>query len=426
VVEEVVVADPAVAHSGFLTAVEEEGLMADDAPDIACWGSLMNTRPKPQILCVDDEPRVVQGLAQLLRKEFDVQSAASPEEALQRLGELKELAVVVSDMRMPRMDGATLLHEIRMRRPDVTRILLTGEAGRDAAIRAVNEGQIFRFLTKPCPIEDLREAIEAGVIQNRLTHAERAVLQETLIGCIKALMEVLAMANPVAFGRAKRIKRTAMKCAARFGCGEFWQLEAAALLSQLGYVTVPQALLEKLYAGDPLTPQERQKLDDVPDVSNALLEHIPRLEPVIQILAALKWDDAALARLGDGTIGLAARILGAVIERETQFAGGKSRAEILSHMHARRDRYGEKLLMQLDACVSDPAGAPAARAPTEREMLLSDVMPGMTICTELRNENGVLLVPKNFEVTKKFIDRISSIAPELMMTTVKVLTSPRP
>src|SRR5690349_5358195 len=114
----------------------------------------MNTRQKPQILCVDDEPRVVEGLAQLLRREFDVKSASSPEDALRMVGELKDLAVVVSDMRMPRMDGATLLHEIRMRRPDVTRILLTGEAGRDAAMRAVNEGQIFRFLTKPCPIED--------------------------------------------------------------------------------------------------------------------------------------------------------------------------------------------------------------------------------------------------------------------------------
>lgn len=386
----------------------------------------MNSRPKPQVLCVDDEPRVVEGLAQLLRKEFDVRSAASPEEALQKLGELKDLTVVVSDMRMPRMDGATLLHEIRMRRPDVTRILLTGEAGRDAAIRAVNEGQIFRFLTKPCPIQDLKEAIEAGVIQNRMTHAERAVLQETLIGCIKALMEVLAMANPVAFGRAERIKRTAMKCAARFGCGEFWQLEAAALLSQLGYVTVSQALLEKLYAGDLLTPQERQTLDDVPDVSNALLEHIPRLEPVIQILAALKWDDAAVARLGDGTIGLASRILGAVIERETQVANGRSRDEILAHMHKRRDRYGEKLLMQLDASVNETDGAPAVRAPAEREMQLRDVIPGMTICTELRNTGGELLVPKNFEVTKKFVERISSIAPELMTTFVKVSTSPRP
>ena len=360
----------------------------------------MNTRPKPQILCVDDEPRVIQGLAQLLRKEFDVQSASSPEEALQKMGDLKDLAVVVSDMRMPRMDGASLLHEIRMRRPDVTRILLTGEAGRDAAIRAVNEGQIFRFLTKPCPRER-REAIEAGVIQFRLLHAEREVLQETLIGCIKALVDVLAIANPVAFGRATRIKRLAMNFAARFDCTDFWQLEAAALLSQIGYVTVSQALLEKLYAGVPLTPQERQKLDDVPDVSNALLEHIPRLEPVIQILAALKWNDAALTRLGDGTIGLASRILGAVIERETQVAGGKSRDEILAYMHTRRDRYGEKLPMQLDACVSESTGAPPARLPVEREILLSDVVPGMTIRSELRNSGGVLLVPKNFEVTRK-------------------------
>src|SRR5207244_2839856 len=149
-----------------------------------------------KVLLVVDEPHVVDSLAQLLRREFDVRTASVPQDALRTLSEINDLAVVVSDMRMPGMDGATFLHEIMVRRPDVARILLTGEAGRDGAIRAVNEGQILRFLTKPCPIEDLKRAIEAGVIQHRLVHAERNVLQETLVGCIKALMEVLAIANP--------------------------------------------------------------------------------------------------------------------------------------------------------------------------------------------------------------------------------------
>src|SRR3569832_644244 len=163
----------------------------------------MSTRPKPKVLLVDDEPHVVESLAQLLRREFDVRTASEPQVALRTLNEITDLAVVISDFRMSGMDGATLLHEIMFRRPDVARILLTGEAGREGAIRAVNEGQILRFLTKPCPIEDLRKAIEAGVVQHRLVHAEREVLKETLIGCIKALMEVLAIANPVAFGRAE-------------------------------------------------------------------------------------------------------------------------------------------------------------------------------------------------------------------------------
>lgn len=380
----------------------------------------MISRAKPKVLLVDDEPRVIESLAQLLRREFDVRTASVPQDALRTLNEINDLAVVVSDMRMPGMDGATLLYEIKVRRPDVARILLTGQAGREEAIRAVNEGQILRFLTKPCPIEDLRKAIEAGVVQHRLIHAERAVLQETLIGCIKALMEVLAVANPVAFGRAERIRKVATLCAARFNCADFWQLEAAAMLSQLGYITVPELILEKMYAGQPLVREERSKVDAVPDMAGALLEHIPRLEPVIQIVAALKWNDAQLAKLGDGTVGLGARILGAVIEYEALVASGKTRSEVFAELHRRYGRFGEKLVTHLDDCIGQDGRTTFSRTPEEREMLLKDVMPGARLQTELRTENGALLVPTNFEVTKTLLDRIANIHPGLMGKTVRI------
>jgi response regulator RpfG family c-di-GMP phosphodiesterase len=375
----------------------------------------MNARPKPQVLCVDDEIRVVEGLALLLRKEYDVQLASSPGEGLQKVASMSHLAVVISDMRMPGMDGATFLAEVKLRRPDATRILLTGEAGRDAAIRAVNEGQIFRFLTKPCPIDQLKLAIEAGVIQYRLVNAEKLVLQETLIGAIKALMEVLAIANPVAFGRAARIKRLVMNCAAKLGTPEFWQLEAAALLSQVGYVALPPALVEKLHVGEPLTPEEQAKVAAVPDVAEKLLEHIPRLEPVIQILVALNWKDPQVAALGEGTIGLGTRVLGIVIDYEAQVAQGKSREAIFEYLRTRAARYGAKIIENLESCV----GVNASDNRT-LEVSLRQVLPGMTIQQDIRTHLGALIVPKGFEVTQTFLERISNIAPELLDTKVRV------
>jgi len=380
----------------------------------------MESRPKPKVLLVDDEAMVIESLAQLLRRDFDVRTASVPKDALRTLNDIHDLAVVVSDFRMPGMDGATLLHEVMVRRPDVSRILLTGEAGREGAIRAVNEGQILRFLSKPCPTEDLKAAIEAGVIQHRLVRAERSVLQETLIGCIKALMEVLSIANPVAFGRAERIRKIAVRCAERLNCTDFWQLEAAAMLSQIGYITVPEATLEKMHAGRPLTPDEQSKIGAVPDVANALLEHIPRLEPVVQIVVALKWSDAQIAKLGEGTIGTGARILGAIIEYEALIAAGKSRDQIFAELHRRSPRYGEKLVMQLDDCIGQRERASPTRGPGEVEMLLRDVKPGARLQTELRAENGNLLVPLNFEVTKTLLDRLANIHPDLLGTRVRV------
>jgi response regulator RpfG family c-di-GMP phosphodiesterase len=375
----------------------------------------MPSNTKPQILCVDDEPRLLEGLQLVLRREYDVHIAASPEMGLQKLRELGDLAVVVSDMRMPRMDGASFLHEMMVRRPDATRILLTGQADRDEAIRAVNQGQIFRFLTKPCPQDQLKAAIDAGVIQHRLVNAERNVLQETLLGCIKALMEVLAIANPVAFGRASGIKRRAMDLAARLGTPDFWQLEAAAMLSQLGYAALPSSVVEKVYHAQPLTDPEKAKVDSVPDMANKLLEHIPRLEPVIQILAALKWTDTQVAALGDGTIGLGTRILCLILEYDALASRGLSHDAVCDHLCARTARFGPKLISQLDACIGT-----AQEREKSLEIALAQVSPGMVLEQELRTTAGTLIVPKGFEVTKTFLDRVANIAPDLLESKVRV------
>jgi response regulator RpfG family c-di-GMP phosphodiesterase len=375
----------------------------------------MTTQAKPQVLCVDDEVRIVEGLQALLKDDFDVHVATSAEEALRIVNTLSDLAVVVCDMRMPKVDGATLLQAMARHRPNATRILLTGQASREDAIRAVNEGQIFKLLTKPCRAEDLKAAINEGVSQYRLATAERKILQETLIGAIHAMMEVLAIANPVAFGRAAQIKRQVRDCAASLGMQDFWQLEAAALLSQLGYVGLPASLMEKMQRGERLTPDEEAKLRAAPDLTNTLLEHIPRLEPVLQILAALKWQDAQLARLGDGTIGLGARILGLVLEYDSLLAQGEQHDAIREKLAARVGRYGARLIGQLDACIvkSEEAGQAL-------HVTVSQLQQGMRLLEELRTPTGALLVPKGFEVTQVFVDRVATIAPDLLDRRVHV------
>src|SRR3981081_3786565 len=123
----------------------------------------MNREDLPRVLCVDDEPRIVDGLALHLSRDYHVTTANGAQSALQVLKDHGAPAVVVSDMRMPGMDGATCLKHVKRLHPETTRILLTGDPGRDVAIAAVNEGQIFRYLTKPCPPDQLRAAIEAGL-----------------------------------------------------------------------------------------------------------------------------------------------------------------------------------------------------------------------------------------------------------------------
>ena len=166
----------------------------------------MSERP-PRILCVDDEAHVLDGLSRVLRHRAEVVTAVGGPAGLALLQSDRDFAVITSDLRMPGLDGVAFLAAACRLAPDATRLLLTGNADVRSAIAAINDGHIFRFLTKPCPPEVLIAAVDQAIAQYRLVTAERVLLQETLHGSVKALVDVLALASPVAFGRAARCQR---------------------------------------------------------------------------------------------------------------------------------------------------------------------------------------------------------------------------
>ncbi|MEA3106115.1 MAG: hypothetical protein QOI88_720 [Gammaproteobacteria bacterium] len=372
----------------------------------------MNAQTSPRILCVDDEPRVTEGLALLLRRDYQVMTAVSGQAALEMIKDVGAPAVVMSDMRMPVMDGATFLKTIRRLYPETARILLTGEPGRDAAVSAINEGQIFRFLTKPCSPEHVRAAVEAAVAYHRLLAAERTLLQETLIGCIRALIDVLAITNPVAFGRSNRVKRLAMDIAAAAGHASFWQLEAAAMLSQIGYISLPVELVEKLYYGSVLTREEGVLAESAPAVAQKLLGHIPRLQPVMEILAI---SQKPTGDSPDGFVMVGANILRLVLEYDTQIARGNSVEAAVQAVRARLDRHDKQLVGHLTSVL----GAESRNDDTS-QIPVGHVKPGMIILDDVRTHIGTLLVPKGFEVTDVFIERMRNFGPGILAEKVRV------
>lgn len=262
----------------------------------------------------------------------------------------------------------------------------------------------------------MKVAIEAGVIQFRLMNAERAILQETVLGCIQALVDVLAITNPVAFGRANRVKRLAMQFAEKIDCSGFWQLEAAAMLSQIGYVSLPPELCEKLYYGNKLTPEETTLAEGVPQIAINLLEHIPRLEPVIQILMALQWRDDAIVRLGDGTIGLATRILALVLEYDGLVAQGGNPGAAMQKLRDRVSRYGADLLDKFSAHIG------GAQPKSEQRMMpLREVAADMIMMQDVLTEEGTLLAQRGLQINGAFLERMRSFGPGLLAEEVKVL-----
>jgi response regulator RpfG family c-di-GMP phosphodiesterase len=374
----------------------------------------MDPKQLPLILCVDDEPRILEGLVLQLRRDYQVYTASSGQVALQTLKDLGGVMVVVSDMRMPGMDGATLLKQVKQRYPETTRILLTGETGREAAVQAINEGQIFRFLTKPCSPDQLRTAIDAGVIQHRLMSAEKVLLQETLIGCIKALVDVLAITNPVAFGRAQRVTRLATQLAASLGTKNFWQLETAAMLSQVGYIALPVELIEKIYYGERLTPEEKILAEGTPQVAHNLLGRIPRLEPVLQILDAARVKPDAT----EGMVQFGANILRLAVDYDSLIAQGHPMNVAVQSLRTQNGMHPAQLIDQLATLLGASSSAQEIR-----ELPLRAIKPGMVFIDDLRTHSGTLLVPKGFEVTEVFLDRLRNYSSGMLTEKVRVMVT---
>lgn len=239
---------------------------------------------KVKVLFVDDEPKVLEGLALHLRRHYQVEVATSGADGLEILRAQGPFAVVMSDMRMPGMDGVGFLARVREQAPDTVRMLLTGYADLSAAAAAVNQGQVFRFMTKPCPPDQLREAFAAAAAQHQLIRAERELLDNTLRGSVKVLTEILGLVSPTAFSRAGQIRRYVAGAAKHLGMDDRWQLEVAAMLAQIGCVALPPMTLDKVEAGQPMTADERGLYQRHPEIGHKLIAHIPRMEPVAELI----------------------------------------------------------------------------------------------------------------------------------------------
>ncbi|MBK9519136.1 MAG: response regulator [Anaeromyxobacter sp.] len=367
----------------------------------------MTALSRPRVLCVDDEPMVLEGLKRHLGRRFDVSLASGGGAGLVTIDQEAPFAVVVSDMRMPGMDGAAFLARVRATSPDTVRVLLTGHADFSSALAAVNEGQIFRFLVKPCPPETMLATLDAAAEQHRLLHAERELLEQTLTGAVKALSEVLALAHPLAFGRATRLHRTVAALCTRLHVADRWHIEVAAQLSQLGCLQLPAALVEKLHQGLPLTPVEQVQADRVPALADQLLANVPRLGPVREILAAQgrRYDgaDDPYAKEKGAGLPLGARLLRLAVDLDTLETSGLGAVQAAAALQGRPGLYDPQLLAVLVEEVASREGAEVL------ELALWQLKAGMVLAADVTSLAGVLLVARGFTVSQGLLMRLQGL-----------------
>lgn len=356
-----------------------------------------------KVLLVDDDSNVLAGFRRILSREFHMETAVGGEQALHLMAQNGPYAVVVSDMRMPGMDGVELLSKVKAQSPNTVRVMLTGNTDLDTAVEAINEGAIFRFLTKPCSKEMMGKTLTAALIQYRLVTAESELLEQTLSGSIQVLTEVLSLVNPAAFSRAERACRFIRQIASAMKLGNPWQYEVAAMMSQLGCVTLPPETVEAVYNGEQLSANEQSLYDSHPSVASGLLAKIPRLEPIAWMIehqnqAVPEGSDPDMA-----DVRMAADILRLVLAYEKLIHKGVSRTEAVHTLTMQNKGFNREFfdaLIMLD---------PNAEEGEIKKCRIETLTPGMILQNEIRSTEGSLVVAKGQEITPPLILKLKNL-----------------
>ncbi|MDA7952095.1 MAG: response regulator [Pirellulaceae bacterium] len=363
---------------------------------------------KEQVLLVDDDPNVGRSLQRQLRKLFRFDVATSGAEALELLRTNGPYAVVVSDMKMPNMNGLELLSEITKVSPNTVRIMLTGNADQRTAVDAVNEGQVFQFLCKPCPAEKMAKTLEQGLEQYRLITAEKDLISKTLTGSVKVLTDVLSMACPEGFSVSNRIRPLARSIGEILDPKKIWEYEIAAMLSQIGCVTVDEEIIVKMARGEELTPKELVIYNSHALAGQKLIGNIARLEGAAEAVGyqlkhfngkGVPGDD----RTGE-SIPLGGRILRVLLEYDHLVQQGKNNIEAIMLLKQQQGMFDPNVLDALQEVLHVQPQAMVRYIP------MGELMIEMILADHIQTDKGTILISKGQKVSESLLMKLKNHA----------------
>ena len=355
-----------------------------------------------KILFVDDDVNILNAFQRNLRREFEIVTVNSPDEAIQTMDADPSFGVIVSDLKMPKMNGIELLTLTAERWPDTVRILLTGEADTKAAIAAVNHGHVYRFLMKPLALTPLSRILTAALKQHNLVIAERELLEQTLAGSMKVLTEILCLLHPLAFSRSGRIQNTVKELVTVIGLKNTWEFEIAAMVSLIGCIALPDEILRKVWDNHELNAAERRIFESHPATGARLLKAIPRFEAICQMI---ERQEQPLESFGTGQplqdvdrVLLGTYLLKIANLFDSLTSQGFSREAVLERVQSGDQAFPPQLLKAL-ASVESVALSRESRTIKFRELRI-----GMVSQTDILSHHGLLLLAKGHTISTTILE----------------------
>lgn len=353
----------------------------------------------PRVLFVDDDQMLLSSMERCLGLKFDLETAISGPEALRKMEESKAFSVVVSDMRMPVMNGVQFIERARVLSPHTVFLMLTGNQDVQTAISAVNEGQVFRFLNKPIDPADIAAVIEAAHQQHQLEASERELLNKTFVGAVGIFADVMETLRPELLSRAAATEEFVEQLREQIGAPGRWEFKMASKLSLVGQAMHPGS------ANAPAASKEAiRQLGMVCDTSAKMVEKIPRMDLVSQIIRSVPSCDADLVVIeprGDGDVVQ----MGAALLRVANLV------ESMSQLGVDIDD-AERDIQKLLPNIHQPLLA-AARAvyPLETQtegvpVDVDDLKPGMVLHSNLQGRGGSTLLRAGRRLSETHIEKL--------------------
>lgn len=429
---------------------DTQDTLATTAPAAAPLSQGANTPSAPPytVLCVDDEPNILSSLRRLFRPcGYRVLVAEGGAQGLEILRS-DSVDLVISDMRMPHMDGAQFLKAVREGWPDVVRILLTGYADIASTIEAVNQGQIYRYVSKPWTDEDMvltvRQALETRAlqrekerlealtreqnerlrqlnesletkVQERTADLQRAheKLKQSFLTAVKIFSTLMEMRHPVLAGHSRRVAALARSMAIHMGMNDLnvQNVFIAGMLHDIGKIGFPDSLLTR--AVRTMSPEELVTYRKHPVDGVTALMALDELAPVTKLVRHHheRFDGQGFPDgLQGHEIPLGARLLAVANDYDSLQIGTFSALRFKpeeARQTLEKDRGKRYDPQALDALLAVTTAAPKQPV-RERKLLLSELRPGMVLSREFTRTSGALLLGVDQVLSAKLIERMQA------------------
>jgi response regulator RpfG family c-di-GMP phosphodiesterase len=427
----------------------------------------MSPAPGGAVLCVDDEPHILSALRRLFRTQgYEVLTATSAADGLALMAQ-QPVDVVISDMRMPGMDGVQFLERARAMRPEALRLLLTGHADVDQVMGAVNRGEIYRYITKPWDDSDivlvLRHAFERRALEQEKRRLEALTLRQNeqlrelnqdlearvaartaelkqahdellasndklkrnFLTSIRVFAGIIELRGANLAGHSRRVADLARRIGLRMGLEqhEAQQVFIAGLLHNIGKIGFSDALLElpmSMMNGEQLNQYKRYPargeqllipLDDLAEAAAIVRAHQERFD-------GQGFPDG-LAGLD---IPLGARILALASDYDNLQIGTLTRNRLSREQAAalvierRGTRYDPAVVAAFEEVTT--GRSVAADLPNDLELPVSALRPGMRTTRDLVTRDGSLLLSGDHVLTERLIGQIAGYAKTSNLTMV--------